>query len=137
MLLLVGRVLEKAQAVADVLVAEGYAVVASDADVDRLTACLADTSIVTATIGGGLAGIERDAALALIGALRPALPVHERPMRPGEREEYLEIAKRGDPAELAAAAQRGLGPAGMVHYVRTLAQAEAAAVSVLYDTSNE
>jgi len=83
------------------------------------------------------AGIERDAALALIGALRPALPVHERPMRPGEREEYLEIAKRGDPAELAAAAQRGLGPAGMVHYVRTLAQAEAAAVSVLYDTSNE
>jgi hypothetical protein len=30
---------------------------------------------------------------------------------------------------LAAAAQRGLGPVGMVHYVRTLAQAEAAAVS--------
>ena len=118
MLLLVGRILAKAQAVADELVAEGHAVVATDADVERLTACLADESIAFAAVGGGLAGAERDSVLALIGSLRPALPVHERPMIPGEREEYIEIAKRADPAELADAAKRGLGPAGMVHYVR-------------------
>ena len=73
-------------------------------------------------IGGGIADHHRQEVAAMCQALCPTAKVVLRSMQPGEREEFVEIMRRGDPEEIAAAKRAGKGPTGMVMFVEQLVQ---------------
>ena len=73
-------------------------------------------------IGGGLAASNREAVASLCQELCPSAKVSLRPMEPGEREEFMEIMKRGDAAEIAAAKAAGKGPSGIIMFVNELVE---------------